>query len=163
MEAYQLPDHQVGGEMSENTGAVWALFILAAVGYGAYQLYEQHEAKTPPTLEQQRICAEQADKYFKRDYDSSSVYFDHYDTNKNKCFIQVNTIDNSMMATNHTMFVQKEIFDAFEGTTYGTYSDGYDYQTQVRTVSECHAVTSDDKPKNCASEKEWDALTDYAH
>jgi hypothetical protein len=145
--------------MSESSISGWVLLALA-VGASVWW-YESPGTPKSPTLEQQRMCAEQADKYFKRNYDASSVYFDHFNPSKNKCFIQVTTMDNTYLPTEHMMFVQKDIFDAFEGLSYGTYSDSFNVETKVRKVSECSAVTSDGKTQDCKSEEEWARLTNY--
>jgi hypothetical protein len=89
------------------------------------------EDQTQPrlaTLEQQRMCSEQAEKEFKRNEQDAkkfrtigtsdfSDYTSHYDAVANVCYVRINTTSASKKVASNI----ETVFDAFEGRGYASY------------------------------------------
>lgn len=125
--------------------------------------------QTRPTLAQQKMCADQADEFF-RDLVSPSVprrqidplvasYVNHYDPQSNTCYVAITRNQPSGKVLVHSTTV----FDAFEGTGYASYtqtSDRVTAGTPVQPPVLC-AIEPRGQPKvTCKSEDEFDYLVE---
>jgi hypothetical protein len=107
---------------------------------------------TSPTLEEQKTCADQADKSFKesRFSDGHSTFADHYDPKVRACYIEIAT--RRQLAKNQEYDLL--IYDAFERRVYGQFAS---------TSANPKAVQCSVKPRGqaevtCGSDSEFNDL-----
>lgn len=72
------------------------------------------------TLQQQKLCADQADKSFKESgfSDGQSTFTNHFDPAAGLCYIEVTTRRSFGQKLGYSLL----IYDAFEGRVYGDFS-----------------------------------------
>jgi len=112
------------------------------------------------TLEQQRMCSEQAEKQFRaRGFtDKSSEYTSHYDARANVCFVMVHTVS----ATGTSVSDTELVFDAFERRGYASYvwvNAGKKKYWEVAPMT-CVVYPRGQPEITCKSSDEFDALVD---
>ena len=138
----------------------WGVIVLLiAVGIGWHYWHQNSEASEIGTLSQQRMCADQATKFFDQTNQPGGTFINHYVPSQNKCFIQITTTSNSYYGGDLLMGTQQGIYDAFEGMSYATYADTFDVKTGERIVDDCSAVATDGKMHDCKTGDEWASLT----
>jgi len=120
------------------------------------------------TLPQQKMCADQARKFFDDlvDLKSSKTlidpllasYVDHYDAKANICYVAI--IRNDPDDHRQKMTYSTVVFDAFEGTSYADYTQLSD---KISAGIEVKPPLCSVKPRGrseiiCKSEDEFDGL-----
>jgi hypothetical protein len=124
------------------------LSILSFLIAGAVQAQEPRLA----TLAQQKMCAEQARKFFldpEMERKTWVEYSSHYDTKLNVCYVMIRS--DIIGGGKHSVAFQ--IFDAFEGVERGSmqsYIGGPPFSCSVRP--------SGQKRIYCKTDEEFDAL-----
>lgn len=120
------------------------------------------------TLQQQKMCADQAKKAF-ADIDTASTkeiyytryeYVSHYDPKANVCYIM--TISYSLMRSNSTRTLAYLVFDAFEGRVYANFlrlvqKGKADYEVKP---DECSVKPRGQKEITCKDSEEFEALVE---
>lgn len=140
-----------------------AVALVNSVGIAAQTL----PAQTHGTLAQQRLCADQADKFFRDLVAPGSLkkpidpllasYVDHYDANANICFVAV--VRNEPSGKNVVYSIT--VFDAFEGSSYANYiqtSDRIAGGLPVKPPVRCSVEPRGQDKITCKSEHEFDTL-----
>lgn len=110
------------------------------------------------TLAQQKMCAEQARKFFldpEFNHETWTEYTSHYDLKMNVCYVMVRQdifLDKEHSAKFHS--VAFTVFDAFEGVERAA------VQTDTSTGKPyaCHLKLPGKEEVFCKTENEWDAL-----
>lgn len=157
--------------------ASWILFVaLLAVLSNSCSNTETKPSTAPaptvtviptPTLEQQRMCADQAKKAFDESEKVPQIsgnrsigasYTDHFDVSTTTCYVE--TAD-SWTTDRGTKFCDAKIIsDAFEGHVYATYiwcSDKKKKYWEVAPLA-CKLKTSQLAEKACHSSDEFDSF-----
>jgi|SRR5580704_14595279 hypothetical protein len=107
---------------------------------------------TFPTLEEQKTCADQADKSFEesRFSDGHSAFTDHYDPKVRVCYIEI--------ATRRQLTKNQEydllIYDAFERRVYGQFAS----TSASPKPAECRVRPRGQAEITCGSESKFDDL-----
>lgn len=125
--------------------------------------------ETRSTLAQQKMCADQADKFFhglvspgapRKQIDSLvASYVDHYDAKANTCYVAVNRNQPS----GKVFVYSTTVFDAFEGTGYASYiqtSDRVIAGSPVKPPVWCSIEPRGQAKVPCKSEEEFDTLVE---
>lgn len=121
------------------------------------------------TLAQQKMCADQAKKFFndsplKKSPPKPTLvlfpasYVDHYDAKANVCYIAVSTIES---ADGKIIDYSTAVFDAFENTAYADYnttSDRIKGGADAKPPLICTVEPRDQPEITCKSELEFNAL-----
>jgi hypothetical protein len=141
----------------------WAVLALLALASGAWA-----QGRRPTTLAQQKMCADQAKKFFddlvapkpsKAPIDPlRASYVDHYDAKANICYVAI--VRNDTFDRNQKITYSTDVFDAFEGTSYATYTQLSD---NIRSGIEVKPPLCYVEPRRhsqiiCKSEDEFDGL-----
>lgn len=110
------------------------------------------------SLEQQKMCADQAAKVFKENGHSKfDNYTDHYDPTVNVCYIRVNSSSFDKFPTDAMV-----VYDAFGGRVYANYMwiNAQNKKFWEVPPSECEIHIPDKPVKKCNSAEEFDQLTE---
>jgi hypothetical protein len=125
---------------------------------------EQADQAQPATMEQQKMCAEQAEQVFrKRSADGPSFhwisYTSHYNTAKGVCFVEMTNSRYDPDPTKHLMWIfHKEIDDAFGGKNYGDFGPITFKGEDRPRGGACFIYPVGQETIVCDSEQEFDAL-----
>jgi len=144
---------------------VLAAFLMAAAEVSPAWAQGPREV----TLEQQRICADQAQKFF-RDLVAPkpsktpidrlfASYVDHYDAKANICYVAI--VRNDPLNGHEKMTYKTDVFDAFEGTSYAAYvqsSDNIRAGIEIKPPLSCSVEPRGQSKIICKSEDEFDGL-----
>ena len=106
-------------------------------------------------LEFQEKCAKQARERFNSDWRGEGDLTNHYNTDLNRCFMDVITVKLGPTET-----IRRYLLDAFEGTTYGSYRFAFGtYNTGPQaSMEDCSVHLPSGENKKCSSENEFAAL-----
>ncbi len=111
---------------------VLAMLMLVVIAV-ACPAHGQAVRPRAATLQQQKMCAEQAEKFFAKETDGLSndhsfwSYVSHYDAPANVCYI---LLRHTVHLPDHSKILGREAYDAFEGVSHGTCT-GYDYESPI--------------------------------
>lgn len=115
-----------------------------------------------PTLSQQKMCADQAEKIFKDSSisdDKSSLgntFTDHFDPRASVCYVEVTT--RHMLPGGKFQYTHL-IYDAFEGRVYGDFDSFYkDILSEDAKPDSCKIKPRDHDEILCKSNEEFDKL-----
>jgi hypothetical protein len=120
-------------------------------------------------LEQHKICADQAQKFF-RDLVAPkpsktpidpllASYVDHYDATANICYVAI--VRNGPFDGHQKMTYSTDVFDAFESTNYAAYvqsSDNIRAGIDIKPPLSCSVEPRGQSKIICKSEDEFDGL-----
>jgi hypothetical protein len=126
------------------------------------QLNSRLDEKTATvSLEFQTKCSEQARKVFADlGYNKNQLagYENHYNSQMNKCFIQVQNMDTK--TSPGTIGTYRNVFDAFEGKEYGAYAWYTKKGKQYWEVPpfQCEVTLPSGEKKSCHSDGEFTEL-----
>ena len=125
--------------------------------------------ETRSTLAQQKMCAEQADKFFhdlvspgapRKPIDSLvASYVDHYDVKANICYVAVVRTQPS----GKSLLYSTTVFDAFEATSYANFiqsSDRIKAGFDIKPPLWCSVEPRGQQKVTCRSEEEFDTLVE---
>jgi hypothetical protein len=125
------------------------------------ELQSQLDKIRTATMQQQKMCDEQARKKFHEDYPAANDltgFFSHYDTGANVCYMLVHIYGISKVVPS----VSDTVYDAFEGRGYASYiwinSEKKKYW-QVAPM-ECSVKPRGQDEITCKSSEEFDSLID---
>ena len=123
------------------------------------------------TLAQQKMCADQAKRFFADDSETASFgatkkttvmvppsYIDHYDAKANVCYVAI--VRGDSIDGGQTITFSTSVFDAFERTSYATYiwtSDKEKKFWQVKPTM-CEVEPRGQDKITCKSEDEFNQL-----
>jgi hypothetical protein len=127
------------------------LILFSLLAAGTAQAQEPRQA----TLAQQKICADQARKFFldpEMERKTWVEYSSHYDTKANVCYVMVRS--DLFVAGKHSIGFQ--VFDAFEGIERGHLD--YSADEPDHRVSGCTIRLAGQKRTYCNTVDEFDAL-----
>ena len=139
---------------------VTALLLLTAFVFG------QSKGDPAPkprlaTLQQQKMCDEQAKKKFHEDNpkpNGTTDYTSHYDARANVCYMMVHYVSTEGGKAS----VLDNVYDAFEGRTYASYtwinSEGKKYW-EVAPM-ECWVKPLGQQKQTCKDSAEFEAMVD---
>jgi hypothetical protein len=140
----------------------WAVLALLALASGVWA-----QGRRPATLAQQKMCANQAKKFFddlvapkpsKAPIDPlRASYFDHYDASAQICYVAI--VRNT--PTGKNLAYSTGVFDAFEGTSYAAYtqsSDNIRGGVEIKPPLWCSVEPRGHSQIICKSEDEFDGL-----
>lgn len=113
-------------------------------------------SQSQPTLSEQKMCADQAAKTFKENYDPPSTYTDHYDAASQVCYIEVT----------HRLYLDRKgdfgrtntIYDAFEARSYGEFASRREAGKPPTPPYPCSIKPRGHEEITCQSQDEFDAL-----
>jgi len=116
-----------------------------------------HDKNT--NLEAQEKCSEQARRFFADlgyEKKQTAGYENHYNPLMNKCFIQVGNTE----IQQSTIWTYRNVFDAFEGKEYGSYSWHTVKDKKYWEVPpfECKVTLPSGEQKPCGSKEEFTDL-----
>jgi hypothetical protein len=137
---------------TSETGTLWGVIGVGILAYCGYLLYQHFAVPTPPNLEQQRTCAEQSEKVFKRlGYDDQplAVMTNRYNVDKGRCFmlISMDTLGDAGSSTTERMY------DAFSGEQVGNYFEANEKDKPQQI--QCAFLTRSARGKTCSSKDDW--------
>lgn len=119
----------------------------------------------PATLEEQRMCADQADQAFRKRNESAKwmeSYISHYNAEKGICFVEMSSM---RVNTNPQALIwnfTKDVGDAYGGKSYAFFQKNFlkAEDGQFKQVGQpCFIYLSGPDDIVCKSEQEFDALT----
>jgi Trypsin-like peptidase domain len=125
---------------------------------------EQADRGQAATMEQQRTCAEQAERVFrKRSVDGPSFdwisYTSHYNTASGVCFVEISNSRHDPDPSKHLTWVfHKTVDDAFGGTYYGDFGRITLKGEDQPRGGPCFIYRPGQEAIVCHSEEEYDAL-----
>lgn len=113
----------------------------------------QSTINTVATLQQQNMCSEQAEKFFKK-YGLGDDYTNHLDATSGVCYIEITTHRKGASANNF-FYKDRDILDAFEGRKYASFMSVIG---QPSVAWDCHLNPHGQPQINCTSLQEFDDL-----
>lgn len=136
-------------------GVVGSAIIILMVVSGVFALYRHITADPPATLQQQKTCAEQAQK----DYSDSvrtgvSSYTDNYNVHLGRCYVLIN--DNTFSADSTSETIYESLIDAFSHEPIGTY---YEIISTTKHTDVVTCTTFDSKKSSCQNSDDWNRWT----
>lgn len=155
---------------------VLAAFLVITIGILGFRSYKQTqdiaalqkrldgfvEAKPKNgSLELQGKCAEQSQRFFKESgytLKDMAQYEDHYNVRLNKCFVVLDNTD--FKTVPGTSFISRNLFDAFEGKSFGEYiwkSDKVKKYWEVKPMM-CSVTAERGEKISCDSEDKYNEL-----
>jgi hypothetical protein len=105
-----------------------------------------------PSLSEQKMCSDQAEKSFKASSDvAHGTFTDHYDPEAKVCYIEITSrvFDHDKFTYGHV------IYDAFEGRVYGSFLS---LSNKPEDLMECYVQPLNEPKTVCHSSDEFDAL-----
>ena len=135
------------------------LFVVHSQSVAIKGLQATAAASQTPSLELQGRCAKQAAEVFKQEgYKAGDMadFTNHYSGKMARCFV----IISATRVDGNVSSVDKNLSDAFEGKTYGSYTWINREHKKYWEVapSECKVTLPSGEEKTCQSDEEWDQL-----
>ena len=135
------------------------LVVLPLVFFGATGTFGQTPFKSEPrqaTLAQQKMCADQAKKFFNEPEFKSkdfTEYTSHYDVKMNVCYVMIRS---DLHIGKHSVVFQ--IFDAFEGVERGHMQERVEGPIGNQQPFVCSVTPNGQKKIYCKTEEEFHDL-----
>ncbi len=166
-------------------GALLGLLIIASSSVYYFVVFlptaqketpakQQTDQTVTSNLDEQQKCADRAAWFFNQQVgdfnskttqqDETNSYTDHWNQQMNKCFVLINSGWSANINGVFTLFVDKALSDAFEGTSYGEFtSSGPGFLDGEQKIMSCSMNKNGDglnmsnTGQQCKSAAEFDA------